>query len=71
MVGTTPTLIRDVNAAELGRIRHNRRAQQPKTTVVAFCGRPFELTFPTQPEKGKVPSREIANMMREAAREMI
>jgi len=71
MVGTTPTLIRDVNAAALGRIRHNRRAQQPKMTVVAFCGRPLESTFPTQLEKGKVPSREIANMMREAAMEMI
>lgn len=67
IVGSAPQLMSEVNATDEGRIVHNKRAATTPIKMIAFFGCPFLSTLPIHDEPGKMPSRAIAKIRREAA----
>lgn len=67
MVGTAPHETSDVNATDDGRIVRRRTPATMPIKMMAFLGCPFLSTLPIHLEPGRMPSRAMAKMRREAA----
>ena len=67
IVGTAPAEMSEVKATPLGRIVQSRTVPKTNITITAFRGWPSGVTRPTHQDRGRTPSRAMANINREAA----
>lgn len=67
IVGTPPQEMSDVNATADGKMVHRRIPAMNPMNRIAFRGWPFWSTLPIHFEPGRMPSRAIAKMSRDAA----
>merc|ERR1719355_137011 len=72
MVGTAPHDTSDVKATDEGRMVRRRRPAMTPMKMMAFLGCPFLSTLPIHLDPGRMPSRAMAKMRRDAAeRELV
>lgn len=67
IVGTPPHEISDVKATDDGKMVQRRIAAMIPMKMIALRGWPFRSTVPIHFEPGRIPSRAIAKMSRDAA----